>query len=228
MKFAVRLSILGMAFIAMFSIIGLRLWYVQVAEGVAIARAAEEQTWLSKTTHAPRGDIRDSNDHLLVTSRLTPAVFIDRTFVQPDDQEMLIQRVSALLAMDPADLEHLYDEAGINGRFQVATVDNEVAHQISEQLGTLPGVEIVSVPERVYLSGDTLAHVIGHLGLPDQTDLDERPNLIRPRALGNWGLRSPTTTCSRGLREVSSIESGSGRSSSSGRQSSQSLATLSS
>ena len=35
MKFAMRLSVLGMAFIAMFSIIGLRLWFVQVAEGPA-------------------------------------------------------------------------------------------------------------------------------------------------------------------------------------------------
>jgi len=188
MKFALRLSILGMAFIAMFSVIGLRLWFVQVAEGPAIAQAAEQQTWLTKTAHAPRGDIRDRNGHLLVTSRLTPAVFIDRTFVQPDDQEVLIQRLSALLAMNPADLTHLYDEAGINGRFEVATIDNEVAHQISEQLGTLPGVEIVNVPERVYLSGDTLAHVIGHLGLPDQTDLDERPGLDPTARIGKLGV----------------------------------------
>lgn len=188
MKFAVRLSILGMAFIAMFSIIGLRLWFVQVAEGPAIAQAAEEQTWLTKTTQASRGDIYDRNNHLLVTSRLTPAVVIDRTFVQPADQEMLIQRLSALLAMEPADLTHLYDEAGVNGRFQVATVDSEVAHQISEQLGSLPGVEIVNVPERVYLSGDTLAHVIGHLGLPDQTDLDERPNLDPTARIGKLGV----------------------------------------
>jgi penicillin-binding protein 2 len=188
MKFAVRLSILGMAFIAMFSIIGLRLWVVQVAKGPAIAQAAEEQTWLSKTIHASRGDIRDRDGDLLVTSRLTPAVFVDRTFVQPDDQEILIQRLSALLAMNPADLTHLYDEAGINGRFQVATVDNEVAHQISEQLGTLPGVEIVNVPERVYLSGDTLAHVIGHLGLPDQEDLDAREDLDPTARIGKLGV----------------------------------------
>jgi penicillin-binding protein 2 len=188
MKFAVRLSILGMAFIAMFSIIGLRLWVVQVAKGPAIAQAAEEQTWLSKTIHASRGDIRDRDGDLLVTSRLTPAVFVDRTFVQPDDQEILIQRLSALLAMNPADLTHLYDEAGINGGFQVATVDNEVAHQISEQLGTLPGVEIVNVPERVYLSGDTLAHVIGHLGLPDQEDLDAREDLDPTARIGKLGV----------------------------------------
>ncbi|HEU4319202.1 MAG TPA: penicillin-binding transpeptidase domain-containing protein [Acidimicrobiia bacterium] len=188
MKFAVRLSILGMAFIAMFAILGLRLWFVQVAQGPDIAQAAEDQTWLIKTTHASRGDIYDRNGVPLVTSRLVPAVFIDRTFVQPEDRDILIQRISSLLAMEPSDLQLLYDEAGTNGRFQVATVNTTAAYQISEQLATLPGVEIVNVPERVYLSGDTMAHVIGHLGLPDQADLDEREGLDPTVRIGKLGV----------------------------------------
>lgn len=190
MKFAVRLSILGMAFIAMFAILGLRLWFVQVAEGPAIAQAAEEQTWLTKTSHAARGNIYDRNGDLLVTSRLVPAVFIDRTFIQPEDRVALIQRLSSILAVDPVELDALYEEAGINGRFQVATVNNELAYQITEHLGSLPGVEIVKVPERVYLSGDTLAHVIGHLGLPDETDLEERPELDPTVRIGKIGIES--------------------------------------
>jgi hypothetical protein len=77
MKFAVRLSFLGLAFIMMFSVIGLRLWFVQVAQGEAIAQAAEEQAWLSKTTHAARGEIYDRNGSLVVTTRLVPAVYVD-------------------------------------------------------------------------------------------------------------------------------------------------------
>ncbi|HZD24319.1 MAG TPA: penicillin-binding transpeptidase domain-containing protein [Acidimicrobiia bacterium] len=188
MRFAVRLSILAMVFVALFSIIGLRLWFFQVAEGPAIAEAAEEQTWLEKTIHAPRGDIFDRNGTPLVTSRLAPAVFIDRALVQPDQQEILIQRMSSILAIDPVDLRHMYDEAGVNGRFQVVTVDSDVAVQIREQLGSLPGVEIVNVPERVYLSGDTLAHVIGHLGLPDEDDLEERPDLDPTARIGKLGV----------------------------------------
>jgi penicillin-binding protein 2 len=189
MKFAVRLSVIGMTFIAMFSIIGLRLWFVQVAEGPAIAQAAEEQTWLTKTTHATRGNIYDRNGNLLVTSRLVPAVFIDRTFVQTEDQrDEVIQRISSVLAIDPEVVRTMYDKAGTNGRFQVGTVDTEVALQITEQLGSLPGVEIVNVPERVYLSGPTLAHVIGHLGLPDQADLDEREGLDPTVRIGKVGV----------------------------------------
>lgn len=188
MKFALRLSIMGLAFIIMFSVVGLRLWFVQVAQGPAIAQAAAEQAWLVKSTHAARGDIYDRNGNLLVTSRLVPAVFIDRTFVHQDQREDLIQRLAAMLAVEPSVLDALYEEAGLNGRFQVTTVDNDVAKRITEQLSTLPGVEIVKVPERVYLTGDTMAHVIGHLGLPNQSDLDDRPELDPSVRIGKVGV----------------------------------------
>jgi len=188
MRFAVRLSVLGLVFVVLFSVVGLRLWFVQVAEGPAIAQAAEEQTWIQKTTHAPRGDIYDRNGTLLATSRMVPAVEIDRTFVQPDQRADLVQRLSALLAIDPVELDQMYEDAEINGRFQVATVSNEIAYQINEQLDELPGVEIVKVPERVYLSGPTLAHVIGHLGLPDETDLEESPDLAPDIRIGKLGV----------------------------------------
>lgn len=190
MKFAYRLGILGIVFIAMFSLIGLRLWFVQVAEGPAIALAAEEQTWLVKTTQAPRGEIFDRMGNPMVTNRNVPAVFIDRTFVQPEQKETLIQRLSSILGMEPAALRTMYEEAGTNGRFEVGTVNNTVAYQIGEQLGSLPGVEIVIIPERVYLSGPTASHVIGHLGLPNEADLEERPNLDKSVRIGKLGVEA--------------------------------------
>lgn len=188
MKFAVRLSVLGLVFVSMFSVVGLRLWFIQVAEGPAIARAAEDQTWIQKSSPAPRGDILDRNGTLLVTSPMVPAVVIDRTFVQPDQREDLLQKLSAMLSLDLSELEVLYDEQGINARFEVATVTNETAYQINEKLDQLPGVELEKVPERVYLFGPTLAHVIGHLGLPDAGDLEARPELDPSVRIGKLGV----------------------------------------
>ena len=179
---------MGVIFTAMFSVVGLRLWFIQVAEGPQIARAAEESTWVGKTTYAPRGDIYDRNGTLLATSRMVPAVMIDRTFVQPEQKEPLIQELASIVGVDPVEIDAMYEEAGINGRFQVSTVTNETAYAINETLDELPGVEVVKVPERVYLTGPTMAHVIGHLGLPEQADLDEREDLDRDVRIGKLGV----------------------------------------
>jgi penicillin-binding protein 2 len=188
MKFALRLTTLGVVFISMLSVIGLRLWFVQVAEGPQIARAAEDATWIGKTSYAPRGDIYDRSGKLLATSRMVPAVMVDRTFVQPEQRAGLIQQLSSLVGVDPIELDAMYEEVGINGRFQVATVSIETAYAINESLDDLPGVEVVKVPERVYLTGPTLAHVIGHLGLPEETDLAARPDLDRDVRIGKLGV----------------------------------------
>lgn len=190
MKFALRLTTLGIVFIVMFSVIGLRLWFVQVAEGPSFALAAEELTWIEKSSFAPRGDIYDRNGKLLVTSQLVPAVVIDRTFVQPEQKERLVQRLAAILGIDPMELGDMYEEAGINGRFQVSTVSVETAYTTTENLDELPGVEVVTVPERVYLAGPTLSHVIGHLGLPSKEDLEEHPDLDPNVRIGKLGVES--------------------------------------
>ncbi len=188
MRFAVRLSVIGLVFISMFSLIGLRLWFVQVAEGPAIAQAAVEQTWIRKSVQAPRGDIYDRNGVILATTRVVPAVWIDRTFVQPDWKIPMLDRLSALLALDRAELETSYEAAGINGRFQVTTVSVEIAQRVNESLAFLPGVEVVRVPERIYLSGPTLAHVMGHLGLPDATDMEQDEAIDPTIRIGKLGV----------------------------------------
>ncbi len=188
MKFALRLTTIGAVFMVMFSVIGLRLWFVQVAEGPQIAQAAEETTWITKTSYATRGDIYDRKGTLLATSRMVPAVVVDRTFVQPEQRSALVQELASIVGIPPAEIDAMYEEAGINGRFQVATVSNETAYSINEALDELPGVEVVKVPERVYLSGPTLAHVIGHLGLPEASDLEARKDLDRTVRIGKLGV----------------------------------------
>jgi penicillin-binding protein 2 len=188
MKFALRLTTLGIVFTAMLAVIGLRLWFVQVAEGPQTAQAAEKLAWLEKTSYGPRGNIFDRNGTLLATSRMVPAVFLDRTFVQPEDRDALIQTLASITGFDAIELGKLYDDAGINGRFEVTTVSNETAYTINENLDHLPGVEIVMVPERVYISGPTLAHVIGHLGLPDAADKEAMEDIDLSQRIGKLGV----------------------------------------
>ena len=188
MKFGLRLATLGILFVTLFSVLGLRLWFVQVAEGASIAREVQELTWQSRSFEAPRGDIYDRSGELLVTSRYVPAVEVDRTFVRPAEQDQLIQRLSAVLGVPAQDIQEMYEEAGMNGRFTVGTVSTDTAFELAGRLADFPGVEIVKVPERVYLTGPDMAHVTGHLGLPTDADMEEDPGLDPTVRIGQLGV----------------------------------------
>lgn len=188
MKFTTRLAVLLGLFLIMFSMLGIRLWFIQVAEGAQAAELASDQSWVVQRTPAPRGDIRDLRGIPLASSRIVPAVVVDRHLVQSDQRADLVQRLSALLAIPPTELDALYEEAGVNGRFTVAIVDADDAYRLAEQVRDLPGVRIEKVPERVYLAGESMAHVIGHLGLPTEADLEANPELDPNTRIGQLGV----------------------------------------
>ena len=189
MKYS-ALAVIGFSFMAMFAILVLRLWFVQVAEGAAIAQEAQELAWQTRKYEAPRGDIYDRSGKLVVTSRYVPAVEVDRTFVPVSQRDALIQRLSAILGIPAAELDAMYEAAGINGRFTVGTVSVETAFELASSLESLPGVDIIKVPERVYLAGPDLAHVTGHLGLPTAEDLEKKPDLDPNVRIGKLGVEA--------------------------------------
>lgn len=188
MKYTTRLGVIFTIFISMFSVLTLRLWFVQVAEGAEAAEAAARQSVLEVAVPAPRGDIFDVNGVLLASSRYVPALWVDRHFVAAAQKDGLIQGLSTLLKIPATEISAMYEAAGPNGRFQVAVIDTAMAYRVAEQLRDYPGVSVERIPERVYLSGDSLAHVIGHLGKPTQQDLIDDPTLDPNTRIGKLGV----------------------------------------
>lgn len=188
MKFSLRLAALGVVFVVMFSVLGLRLWFVQVAEGATIADEAQELAWRTRTFEAPRGDIFDRTGELVVTSRYVPAVEVDRTFVTSAARPHLVQRLSSVLGIPATEIDVMYDAAGMNGRFTVGVISTQTAYELATHLEDFPGVDIVKMPERVYLAGPDLAHVTGHLGLPTADDLERNPDLDPTVRIGQLGV----------------------------------------
>jgi penicillin-binding protein 2 len=189
----------------MFAVLGLRLWFVQVAQGAQSAQEAVEQTWVQIESQAPRGDILDRNGVLMATSRFVPRVVVDRRFIDPDEKNDLIQRLSGLLGMPAAEIDAKYEEAGLDGRFPVVEVSTETAYRIAEQLSKLPGVAVEKVPQRVYLTGPTGAHVVGHLGLPDENDRLQHPGIDLNLRIGKLGVERIYDEFLQGIPGVSEL-----------------------
>jgi penicillin-binding protein 2 len=84
-------------------------------------------------------------------------------------------------------------------------VSTDTAYRISEQLSDLPGVSIEKVPERVYLVGPTMAHVVGHLGLPDVVDIESRPELDPKLRIGKLGVERVYDSVLQGIPGYSEL-----------------------
>ena len=139
MKFALRLTTLGVIFTVMFSVIGLRLWFIQVAEG-SPDRPSRRRGDLGGQDRLRRKGrhLRPERDSPPPPAGWSPPYGRPSIFVQPDQREPLIQELASIVGVHPAQLEARYEEAGINGRFQVSTVSNETAYAINESLDELP------------------------------------------------------------------------------------------
>src|SRR4029079_15232573 len=74
---AIRVSILTAIAIAFFSVLFLRLWYVQILSGDKYRSEANNNRIREINVQAPRGDILDRNGHVLVANKTELALQVN-------------------------------------------------------------------------------------------------------------------------------------------------------
>src|SRR5918996_3513509 len=84
---ALRVSILSGIAIAIFSVLFLRLWYVQVLSGDEYRNRANDNRIREVRVQAPRGDVLDRNGKVLVANRTDLAVQVSPEDLPPPGPE---------------------------------------------------------------------------------------------------------------------------------------------
>ena len=202
MKFNWRLAALGFVFTAFFSVLFIRLWFVQLAAGQTYAVTAEEQIISFDYTVAPRGNIVDRNEIPLATTQSQLAVLVDRSVLPVDVEDGVIQRLAAILDVLPIAVRSALERSG-SGTVAVLRefdLDADTAYTILEQRLNLPGVTVEALPVREYLQADLMAHVLGHIGLPSEADLDRDPSLDPNTVVGKLGVERQYDSFLQGTR----------------------------
>ena len=90
---------LGVVFLALFGVLTLRLWTVQVTATTEYQTLAESNQVRVVETPAPRGEIRDRNGELIAGTRSALAAVLDGALVPDEDdpgEPDFIQRLSTL------------------------------------------------------------------------------------------------------------------------------------
>jgi penicillin-binding protein 2 len=199
----IRFLVFGLLVIFAFSILGARVFYLQIVEGRVLAAQAETNWTVAQAIPAPRGLIYDRAGRALVTN--VPSFSIK---VRPSDLPMtrrdeVVTRLGALLGLDPAEINEIIDlNPGSN--FDLVRIAQDVpettARLVAESPDDLPGVHVVVETSRQYANGPLFAHIVGYTGpispdrLPDLRDDGYLPDDL----LGRSGVEAVYETELRG------------------------------
>ncbi len=180
---------------AVFSLIILRLCYLQIIKGAKYAELSADNRIRLSALPAPRGHIFSSDNQTLVDN--TPS--FDLILIPQDavNIDAVLTEVSALLAISKEHLEAIvHSRRGRPGFEPIPLKKNlgwdEMSTVLSKKID-LPGISVDVVPKRRYLSEIHAPHVFGFLGETEPQDLDlntpqpyRRGDLIGKYGLEKW------------------------------------------
>jgi len=178
-KLAVRVGILGMLAIAVFAVLFLRLWSLQILNGEQLLRAAQNNQRRDVRIQAPRGPILDRNGLPLVTNVPGTVVQIWASDL-PQHRATRLREIRALARV-------LQIPAWQIGRalrrhrdvpLTPITIKEGVpvaqAHYLQERKKDFPGVWVVDAFLRYYPHRELAAHVLGYVSEISAEQLQER------------------------------------------------------
>lgn len=209
---ALRIGVVGGVAVALFAILGFRLWDLQVINGSHYLAQAKNNRTRSTTIVAPRGKILASNGEVLVDSRTSLALQVD-TSKLPENQaeeDAELTELGALIHMKlPEMLKRIEEEQKVAAAGAPLTLRRDVGYDliyyIEEHPGKFPGVTVEKVFVRNYPHEDEAAQVLGHVNEVDEEELEEGPykGLEPGEIVGQEGLEYSYDKVLRGTPGIS-------------------------
>jgi penicillin-binding protein 2 len=181
-QLAFRVAILGALAFALFAVLFLRLWALQVLSGDQYAAAASENRLRTLRLDAPRGPILDRDGKVLVTNmpgtrvELWPADLPKNWPAQRDE----LRRLSKIVGVPVGEILRRMKKHEGDPLSPVVVQTGLHADQISylsEHKSEFPGVQLPDSYLRKYRYQALAAHVLGYLGEITEPELKARRKL---------------------------------------------------
>jgi len=208
----VRVSIVGVVAVALFSTLVGRLWFLQVGSGAVYVKAAKENSVRVVQTETPRGRILDRNGNVLVENRVAWAVTVSRELGEPRLSAVL-GSLSELLAIDAKELRKRFEDPRSSPlKPAVLAVDAEVPEAarvvVQERGEDYPGVRIVPLEVRSYPDATLAAHALGYVGEINADELSARKgeDYVLGDTIGRSGVEAAYENDLRGAPERLTVE----------------------
>lgn len=175
---SLRIRIVGVVVLVLFAVLVLRLWTLQVVEGKTYAAAVTRNEVRVVSIPAPRGEIVDRNDTVLVSNVPQEEILLSRAEVAQNPS--IVGQVAALVGQTPAQVEASvtnnqyspYEPVPVATGVTASTVQWLQTHQTE-----FPGVTAETVAQRTYPQGGTTGtQILGYVGDITSSYLSKHPN----------------------------------------------------
>ena len=184
-----RLIFVKVGFLMLLVLLGLRLWQLQVRDGLYYQELARDNRTRSIVLEPARGLLYDRNGELLANNIPSFQLYISLEDVQ--DRETLITRLPQYLDIDKQEISDKLSKKSRRGRVKIKAgiTLKEVAIIESHRL-ELPGVVIQPEYQRHYPLETYASHVLGYVGEISESQLKdpEFSDLQQGRIIGQYGV----------------------------------------
>ncbi len=205
-----RLSVIGVIVMALFSGLLVRLWFLQVTDAESfVARTKANKTRLVVEPGA-RGTIRDRQGRIIVENAVVNSVRIRRG-TSETELEIAITNLAKTLGIKEKTLRSRTEDPRLTAYEPIPVmdgVDYETLVYIKERPEQFPGIIATRRTVRVYPYGAIAAHLLGYVGSVSAEDiqLNESENYTGEDVIGKEGVERVFESELRGQPRVRRLE----------------------
>ena len=207
-KIAFRLAILGMILLAVFAVLFLRLWALQILSGPQYLQAAQNNQLRTIRLQAPRGPILDRNGNVLVGNMVGHSVQIWPADLPEKGRYQMLRRLSALLNVPVGEMAREIAKRK-DDPVSPVTVKRNVRKDkviyLEEHDDAFPGVRVAQTWLRTYPHDALAAQLLGHVGEVTEGQIEENPQLWLGDEIGQGGVESSLDGYLRGSAGVARL-----------------------
>jgi penicillin-binding protein 2 len=179
-RLSLRIAVLGGFAVALFAILGFRLWNLQVLDGSHYLAEAQNNRTREYRVLAPRGDILARNGEVIVDNRTSLALLVNTSKLPEDETEANAElaRLGALAHMPLKKVKKTIAEQEKIAAGAPVTLRRDVGYDLiyylEENKERFPGISVERVAVRNYPDETEAAHVVGTVGEISEEELKEK------------------------------------------------------